>query len=124
MKPIALVPPLLAFLAGCSGAPGYLHTDVLAPEKLGDPVAAGVKIQGDLMTDGSLTYQGSGEVQRTFIDYVEAMRGLGWQPHTADGDPANGMRGTLRKDTRQVEVSITPAGQGGIKVVIQVGPEK
>ena len=125
MKKLFLFAPVIVFSIACSsGGSGYLHTDVLEPENLSNPVASGVKIQGEIMTDGTLTYQGSGEVQKAYLEYVEAMRGLGREPRSADGDSVNGMQGTLRKDTRQVDLSITPAAQGDVKVVIKVGPGK
>lgn len=125
MKKLVLPVSLVVMLAGCSGgAPGYLQTDVLEPENLNAPVASGVKIQGEIMTDGTLTYQGSGEVQKAYLEYVEAMRGLGWEPRSSDGDAATGMQSVLRKDTRQLELAVTAAGTGEIKVVIKVGPGK
>lgn len=124
MKPTRIASALLLLLAGCSGSSGYLKTDVLEPKGLGAAAAAGVRIQGDAMTDGTLTWQGKGDVQSIYLDYVEAMRGEGWSPHSADGDPATGIQCTLRKDHRQADVAITPAGSGDVKVVVRVSPDK
>lgn len=124
MKKLASV-ALASFLAACgSSQPGYLNTDVLEPQGLGPVSPTGVKMTGQVMTEGTLTAQGAGEVQKVYIAYVDAMRGLGWEPRSADGDPNKGMQCSLRKDTRQVDVSITPEGQGAVKVVIKVGASR
>ncbi|MEK7468791.1 MAG: hypothetical protein AAB074_15555 [Planctomycetota bacterium] len=124
MKKLALLVPVAFLSLACGAAPGYLNTDVMAPENLGNPVAAGVRVQGELMTDGTLTCQGAGEVHKAYTDYVEAMRGQGWEPRSADGDDVSSMKCSLKKDTRQVDVAITAEGNGAIKVVVTVGTAK
>jgi len=124
MKKLALLVPAAFLAIACGSSPGYLTSDVLAPENLGNPVATGVRVQGDLMTEGTLTCQGPGEVHKAYTDYVEAMRGLGWEPRSADGDDVNSMKCSLKKDTRQVDVAITSEGNGSIKVVVTVGTAK
>ncbi len=124
MKKLALLFPAAVLSLACGSAPGYLNTDVLAPENLGNPVASGVHMQGELMTDGTLTCTGSGEVHKAYTEYVDAMRKLGWEPRSADGDDVNNMKCVLKKDTRQVDVAITAEGSGTVKVVVTVGPAK
>lgn len=124
MKPSLLLVPLAFLSLACGSAPGYLNTDVLEPEGLGPAVAAGVHIQGELMTEGTLTCQGNGEVHRAYNDYVESMRKLGWEPRSADGDAVKSMKCSMRKDTRQVDVTFTSEQAGALKVVVTVGPGK
>lgn len=123
MRKHFLFAPVLVLSIAC-GSSGYLKTDVLEPDHLNPPIAEGVKIQGEMMTDGTLTYQGKGDVNKAYLDYVDAMRSVGWEPRAAEGDSAKGMRCTMKKDTRQVELAVTAEPEGVIKVVIQVGPAK
>jgi hypothetical protein len=121
MKKLLLAAPL-AVLMACGSTPGYMNSDVLEPEGLGAATPTGVKFTNNVITDGTLTSQGPGDVQKAYKAYVEAMRDLGWESKSADGDAVKGLQCSLRKDTRQVDVSITPEGQGAIKVVIKIGP--
>ena len=121
MKKLTVLALLAVVVAGCGGTPGYLNTDVLEPEDLTLASAPGVKFQGAMFSEGTLNYHGTGDVQKTYIAYVDAMRGAGWMPAASEGDPTTGMSAKLAKDTRILSLEIKPEAQGTLRVVIKVG---
>jgi hypothetical protein len=121
MKRMIVLGVLAVVAAGCGGTPGYLNTDVLEPAGFSLASATGVKFQGAMFSEGTLTYHGTGDVQKTYIAYVDAMRGLSWAPVASEGDPTKGMTAKLAKDTRILNLEIMPEAQGAVRVTIKVG---
>ncbi len=110
--------------AGCGSAPitGYLKSDVAEPDDMDSPIAENVKLQGPLFQEGSLTFEGDGNVQEVFMAYVAKMQQLGWAPFNTQQDPEKGMSAKLVKDIRVAEVAVTTGEKDDVKVVIKVGP--
>lgn len=116
---------LVVILAGCNTMPpGFLNTDVLEPAGMSNPTQQGVKMQGTIFQEGSLTYAGKGQIQKVFGDYIDAMRGLGWSPASVEGDGTKGQVGRLVKDTRTLFLRVNAEGDGGVRIIIQVSSTK
>ncbi|HLG42812.1 MAG TPA: hypothetical protein VI643_05555 [Planctomycetota bacterium] len=115
---------LCAAAAGCGSAPvtGYLKSDVAEPDDMDSPIAEGVKLQGPLFQEGSLTFEGDGNVQEVFMAYVAKMQQLGWAPFNTEQHPEKGMSAKLVKDIRVAELSVMTGEKDDVKVVIKVGP--
>lgn len=123
MKKLALMMPLALMSLACASR-GYLDSDVVEPENLGTASASNVNVMGEMMTGGTLTYEGKGTVSEVAQGYVKAMRKAGWEARTADGDGQSAMQCTMVKDSRKVDFSVTAGAEGKVKMVIQVGPAK
>lgn len=107
--------------AGCGGGNLYPNTDVIEPSGLEQKVATGFSYtSGNLLASGHMEYEGPGELNPVFRNYIAQMQAHGWMPVNTDvqGDKATG---SLRKDTRGCTLTFTQAN-GRIRAVIVVGP--
>ena len=107
--------------AGCGGGQLYPNTDVIEPSGLERKTATGFKFaSGSLLASGHMEYEGAGELQPLFLNYIAQMQSHGWTPDNSDVQ-ADKATGSLRKDTRTCTLSFTQAN-GRIRAVIVVGP--
>src|SRR5262245_24952742 len=114
--PFAVGAGLFCLFAACGGPPGFLNTDVLEPSGFGAPNQQGVKIQGTMFLEGTLTFGGRGGVSSVYSAYIEAMRGAGWNPSSSEGDPSKELTGKLIKDTRALTLNVKAANEGTVVV--------
>lgn len=118
--PIAMV-ALLVVVAGCGGGNLYPNTDVIEPVGLDQKVATGFTYtSGNLLASGHMEYDGPGELNPVFRNYIAQMQAHGWSPVNTDVQ-ADKATGSLRKDTRQCTLTFTQTN-GRIRAVIVVGP--
>lgn len=114
---------LLCVMAGCGGGNLYPNTDVVEPSGLEPKVATGFQyFSGGLLATGHMEYEGPGELNATFRNYVDAMKGHGWQPLNTDVQPDKAT-GSLQKDTRKCALTFTHAN-GRVRAVIIIGQPK
>jgi hypothetical protein len=122
----ALLPAaLLVSMAACGGAAqpvGYLKSDVAEPDSMYNPVAEGIRLQGPLFQEGTLTFEGKGTIEEVFMRYIEKMQALGWAPFSTQQDPETGMSAKLVKDIRLADVAVSKGERYAVRVTIRVGP--
>lgn len=122
MKCLWLAPALVLAACGAGPAPlvGYLRSDVLEPEQMANPRADNVRIQPPLFQEGTLTYEGDGEVDLVFMSYIDRMQLMRWNVSSTEQRPSERMVARLAKDDRILLLEVTPGEQEDVRVVIQV----
>jgi hypothetical protein len=115
----AVTSVVAASLAACSGTTEFPESDV--PELKGFEVkrAKDVVTTGGQMQSGTLDYEGAGDLNTIYREYLAAMKSHGWvaERHEIEGPKATA---TLKKDNRTCSLQFNSGQQGRIMATIKV----
>jgi hypothetical protein len=125
MKALAVLAGVAAVLAGCGGG-GGLYPDTDIPEVSGYKLKSTSPLQksGGVLQSGTLEYEGSGDLQQSYRDYLDQMKSAGWVSRQDEITPEKAVGQLVsRKDNRTCSIEFVKVS-GVIRATIKVMPSK
>lgn len=104
---------------GCGGYNRYPDSDVAEVPDLKLTGANGIKKSGGILFEGTLTYEGRGDLHEIYREFLMAMKEMGWTSGR-DKIEGNTASGSLHKENRTCNVDMVDENRN-IKATLKIG---